>query len=291
MNNKLLNVTEVKTIKNNIIDEDEKNILINGSIGYTGKLINVDLTDEPNKQQIDNPIMVMVENYVDGNLQTSIYKEKISVDIKNLDSQMRDLCIVGISENVIIIIHCDNNRKVFINGGAFSGKVITEVDFIIDISTYVNGIITHSENLTSNVNPNCETFLTKNEVIDFYENGKCKHKYSYIENIEFGVGYMIENFYENGSIKNIGYWAEGKRVGKFILYYENGRIESIDHYKGGELDGICESWYDNGGLKELANYKEGQRDGLFIALDEIGRIKEKSVYNNGIIDLETTSKL
>jgi len=57
-------------------------------------------------------------------------------------------------------------------------------------------------------------------------------------------------FYENGDVKEIGYFKNEKLQGKWVSYNQKGKITAIANYENGIKEGM---WYINtdGAVKEL----------------------------------------
>jgi len=125
---------------------------------------------------------------------------------------------------------------------------------------------------------------------EFYENGKLKFKYKYIDNYSFG--FMEPK--EKGEYKNIGYehevfiiptiYRELELIGTFETYYENGNLKIKSNFIRDEkyLEygsmGQCEEYFDNGQLKEkFINTKYG-KTGPYEEYYENGVLKEKGIY-------------
>ena len=68
--------------------------------------------------------------------------------------------------------------------------------------------------------------------------------------------------------------------GKYVTKYDNGNIKTITHYKNGKLDGEYEEYYKNGNIKIKCNYKDGKLEGEYKEYFENGNIKSKSNYIN-----------
>lgn len=63
-----------------------------------------------------------------------------------------------------------------------------------------------------------------------------------------------EIFYENGGLKEVNHWENGKKEGEFKTYYENGNLESIGKYKADKLIDTVKFFFQNGNLMELHVY-------------------------------------
>ncbi len=60
--------------------------------------------------------------------------------------------------------------------------------------------------------------------------------------------------YENGNIKQVGYFIDGKLEGKWILYSEEGNVVAIAQYKNGKKHGKWQYFESPNVVKEV-DYK------------------------------------
>ena len=90
-----------------------------------------------------------------------------------------------------------------------------------------------------------------------------------------------EIYYDNGQLKAIGTFKDGKEDGLYEWYYENGQLWERKTYKDGIRDGLYEWYYDNGQLKWRYTYKDGKLNGLDEGYNKDGTLKSKCFYQNG----------
>ena len=88
-------------------------------------------------------------------------------------------------------------------------------------------------------------------------------------------GYAKET-YENGQVKKLVQFKNGKEDGPATYWNENGQKASEVNYKDGKPDGLWTWWYENGQKKETLNYKDGKKDGIAILYNEDGTEKNVS---------------
>lgn len=82
-------------------------------------------------------------------------------------------------------------------------------------------------------------------------------------------------YHSNGQISAIGNTdGIGNNYGEWKYYYENGSLKEINNYKDGKEDGKNIKYYKNGQLKFEGQHIEGDRYGKFIWYKEDGKIKE-----------------
>ena len=90
-----------------------------------------------------------------------------------------------------------------------------------------------------------------------------------------------KEYWDNGQIKSVEYYKDGKRDGTFSYYFENGKIRTEKTWKVGKLNGK-EFWYfENGQIGWEENWKDGTPDGKFIYYYENGQKRYEKYYKNG----------
>lgn len=65
--------------------------------------------------------------------------------------------------------------------------------------------------------------------------------------------------YENGSVKEIGYFKNGQKHGQWFSYDEKGNLISEANYKEGQKDGNWIFYHINGTLHYQVAYSSGKR--------------------------------
>jgi antitoxin component YwqK of YwqJK toxin-antitoxin module len=73
----------------------------------------------------------------------------------------------------------------------------------------------------------------------------------------------VEAFYEDGSKRYTGEYADGKRNGYWVYWYENGNMWSEGYFKDDLRDGFGTTWHKNGQKNFEGAYKEGIRVGMW----------------------------
>jgi antitoxin component YwqK of YwqJK toxin-antitoxin module len=92
-------------------------------------------------------------------------------------------------------------------------------------------------------------------------------------------GQVVEK-YEDGKIKNIFNYKNGKLEGKATGYYKNGKIKIESCYENNNPVGLSKTYYEDGHLKSESEVK----DGKLISYKEYyqtGQLKEEVRYRNG----------
>jgi len=64
--------------------------------------------------------------------------------------------------------------------------------------------------------------------------------------------------YDNGQIRRLSQYKDGKRDGRWTLWYMNGQKKSERTFKEGKLDGLFTTWYSNGQKRRESTFKDGK---------------------------------
>jgi antitoxin component YwqK of YwqJK toxin-antitoxin module len=97
-------------------------------------------------------------------------------------------------------------------------------------------------------------------------------------------GVVIEKF-EDGKIKNVISYKDGKRNGRAIGFYKNGRIKVEAHYKNDDPTKLTRFYFEDGGLMSEVKY-EGKQKVYYKEYHKNGNLKEEIYY----LDDEAISK-
>ncbi|MEO0340609.1 MAG: hypothetical protein AAF242_15545, partial [Bacteroidota bacterium] len=113
--------------------------------------------------------------------------------------------------------------------------------------------------------------------IEVWGNGKPKKKW------EIHIGKTFEtNFYENGNIESLGLLIDDLQVKEWRFYHENGTLRKIVSFRQGKPIGISKTYYDDGIQKSIEEYDDyGQKTGQAIYYSKGGRISQKGKYDSG----------
>ncbi len=120
----------------------------------------------------------------------------------------------------------------------------------------------------------------------WYNDGKLRMITDYAEGKLNG---FAKEWHSNGLIKSEGYYKNGRREGPWLYKYENGERYISLFFREDKKDGSYKLWYPSGGLKEMRNYKSDTLDGEYMAKFIDGSPKESRFYKNGL--LEGTARL
>lgn len=90
----------------------------------------------------------------------------------------------------------------------------------------------------------------------------------------------VEAFYEDGSKRYIGEFADGKRNGYWVYWYENGNKWSEGYFKDDLRDGFGTTWHENGQKHYEGAYKEGIRVGVWKFYSPEGEFLKELDYDD-----------
>lgn len=86
--------------------------------------------------------------------------------------------------------------------------------------------------------------------------------------------------YENGNLKSVRQYLNGKDYGRWTFYYSNGGKETTGKFnKTGKRIGKWKYYYQNGRLKQISTFsKNGEVKGRWVTYDSIGNITSDINY-------------
>lgn len=89
-----------------------------------------------------------------------------------------------------------------------------------------------------------------------------------------------KEYYENGQLKSVGNFANGKANGEWKFYHENGQLAAIGKYINGKANGEWKEYYNNGQLKSIGNNTDEIRNGEWKFYHENGKLENFGKYTN-----------
>ena len=96
-----------------------------------------------------------------------------------------------------------------------------------------------------------------------------------------GISTVWTHPYRGESTKEVQYYKNGKREGKWIQYYSNGKVSSKVSYKNNKLNGKAIYFYKNGNISAIDNWKNNQLKGESIAYKKDKSMLYKFIYTGG----------
>jgi len=77
---------------------------------------------------------------------------------------------------------------------------------------------------------------------------------------------------------------------KATYYYENGNVKQVGNFVDGKLDGKWTSYSEEGNLQAIAYYKNGKKHGKWLYFESTTITKEVDYKNNNIEQVVTINK-
>jgi antitoxin component YwqK of YwqJK toxin-antitoxin module len=105
---------------------------------------------------------------------------------------------------------------------------------------------------------NTTEFCDENgERIEYYYNGKMRHRAHYINNKDGGltIDGVTESWYENGNLANRAYFKKGIQEGLAEEWHSNGKPAEQLNYINGSREGECKRWNEKGNRLKSIYYK------------------------------------
>ena len=91
-----------------------------------------------------------------------------------------------------------------------------------------------------------------------------------------------ELYYDDGSVKAIGSYENGNKVGEWKYFNIYGWLEQTGFYRSGKLDGVWKWMDESGFIIRLETYDNGIEEGQFIEYDSSNKLLLKGIYRNGL---------
>jgi antitoxin component YwqK of YwqJK toxin-antitoxin module len=88
------------------------------------------------------------------------------------------------------------------------------------------------------------------------------------------------DYYENGALKDSGYYADGRMNGSWTYWYENGNLASNSIFKSNLQHGLWKDYYDNGKIKSEGRLAEGKMIGDWKSYYPTGQLREEFEYKS-----------
>jgi antitoxin component YwqK of YwqJK toxin-antitoxin module len=103
----------------------------------------------------------------------------------------------------------------------------------------------------------------------FDKSGKVINGYLYSDSgIKIGEGIITNEgkkegdwkyYYDNGSVRSAGKYANNLETGSWKFFFLNGKTEQEGSFKNGKVDGLWQWYYPTGGIKREEEYYEAKR--------------------------------
>lgn len=92
---------------------------------------------------------------------------------------------------------------------------------------------------------------------------------------------LNQDFWPNGAIRSTRY-AEGGRI-HFITYHENGFVKDMGSFDNGKRDGSWKQYSDTGALTASAHFENGRRQGIWEFRTSSDKPMGRLTFQNGVL--------
>ncbi|MDG1023071.1 MAG: hypothetical protein P8I42_02285 [Flavobacteriaceae bacterium] len=107
------------------------------------------------------------------------------------------------------------------------------------------------------------------------------HSITFSQFIEQPTQEIDKEYHENGSLKCIKTFKDGKQHGETTFYFDTGQKRIEYHYKEGKLHGQV-LWFNHSGqIGWQENYKEGIPEGKWIYYSSEGTQQAVKIFKDG----------
>ena len=111
------------------------------------------------------------------------------------------------------------------------------------------------------------------------------HTLSFVGNLIDDVPHGNQILYnEDGDIKSVIPFYNGRKNGLFRRYYDTGTLMSAVRYRNNLRQGIEKNWYETGELKATRNWVNGKKEGLCKLYSKSGVITNKCYFRDNELD-------
>lgn len=111
------------------------------------------------------------------------------------------------------------------------------------------------------------------------------HTLSFIGNLVDDVPHGDQFLYnENGELKSIVPFYNGRKNGVLRRYYDTGTLMSAVRYRNNLRQGVEKTWYETGELKAIRNWKNGKKNGLCKLYSKSGVLTNKCYFKDDDLD-------
>ena len=127
-----------------------------------------------------------------------------------------------------------------------------------------------------------------------YKNGKMTglitiislfHTLSFMGSIVDDLPHGNQHLYnEDGDIKAIIPFYNGRKTGLFRKYYDSGNLMSAVNYRNNIRQGVEKIWYETGEIKAIRNWKNGKKSGLCRMYSRSGVTTNKCLFKMDKLD-------
>jgi antitoxin component YwqK of YwqJK toxin-antitoxin module len=137
--------------------------------------------------------------------------------------------------------------------------------------------------IASNKSSNLHAFLKNGKFEEVHIDRNEKYEFNYKNSSLDGVQKTWYN--DNGQLKSIRYYSNGKAIGIWKYYFKSGQIQAIRPYNDNhQIHGIAVSYHDNGKKHDEEEYENGRhKDGIYNTWHKNGLKEFEVIYKKGRI--------
>jgi antitoxin component YwqK of YwqJK toxin-antitoxin module len=92
---------------------------------------------------------------------------------------------------------------------------------------------------------------------------------------------IVEEFHDNGQLRERGNFIDGEPEGLREWFHDNGQLQQRINFIDGKQEGLLEVFHANGQLEFKGNLKDDKLDGLLETFDRSGNLTKTDTYRNG----------
>ena len=100
-----------------------------------------------------------------------------------------------------------------------------------------------------------------------------------------------ENFWTNGNLKNVSHWNMDKPIREVLQYHENGNVKGKNSIKNGKIHGLSKTYYSDGKLKSICNFWYAQSIDTCKKYYPNGNLKRLDITKLDTINLTSSGKV
>jgi len=82
---------------------------------------------------------------------------------------------------------------------------------------------------------------------------------AFVSNLQNAFSGWSSKLYDNGQVRELTCYEDGKRNGLSVKWYENGRKNEEKNYRNGKLHGLTTRWWENGQKWYEETYENGEK--------------------------------
>jgi antitoxin component YwqK of YwqJK toxin-antitoxin module len=94
---------------------------------------------------------------------------------------------------------------------------------------------------------------------------------------------VYRTYYENGAVKTISQYRNGRQIGYYKEFHPNGNLAFSQRIKNGKINGPVRAYYENGNLMAEVDFIDNLEQGVLKEYYENGKLKEKVYYIDGVL--------